>query len=163
MVVASSSVAHVSTRIDSSLSSAASTVFWWVSGTLRIQPRCSEAGGPQPSAARAARASRNVSLSVSMMRDAGIDSGMPVLRGGLSYPNHSPQDEPVHGHLDGKRQQESRAGAERHHGHRDDETEEREAPHGRKEAAQQLERQRRTVLSVREDEQDRERHRERCE
>src|SRR5215471_5399742 len=76
MQVASSSVAQVTTRIESSLSSAASTVFWCVSGTLRIQPRCVWIGGSVTSAASAALASRNVSFSVSMTSEAGIDSGI---------------------------------------------------------------------------------------
>ena len=82
-MVASSSVAQVTTRIDSSLSSAASTVFWCVSGTLRIQPRWLCIGGSATSVASAARASRNVSFSVSMMSGAGMDSGIvpPALSG----------------------------------------------------------------------------------
>src|SRR6266545_3190036 len=76
MVVASSSVAQVTTRMDSSLSSAASTDFWCVSGTLRIQPRWLCRGGSRTSAASAARAARKVSFSVSMMSGAGIDSGI---------------------------------------------------------------------------------------
>src|SRR5262245_9878043 len=76
MQTASSSVAQVTTRIESSLSSAARTVFWCVSGTLRIQPRWVCTGGSATSAARAARASRNVSFSVSMISDAGMDSGI---------------------------------------------------------------------------------------
>src|SRR5262249_53962272 len=67
------------TRSASSLSSAASTVFWCVSGTLRIQPRKSWRDGPQPSAWRAARASRKVSFSVSMMSGAGIESAIGSL------------------------------------------------------------------------------------
>src|SRR5262245_61555078 len=81
MAVASSSVAQVTTRRACSLSKAASTVFWWVSGTLRIQPSSAQAGAPQPSAARWARASRKVSLSVAMMSDAGIESGIPASPG----------------------------------------------------------------------------------
>src|SRR2546425_13316077 len=79
--LASSSVAHVTTRSARSLSSAASTVFWCVSGTLRIQPSGSRALAP--------RASRNVSLSVSMISGAGIDSGIPASREKieLSYVN----------------------------------------------------------------------------
>src|SRR5687767_4224565 len=72
-----------------SLSSAASTVFWCVSGTESTQPRCWCFGGSAFSAASAARASRNVSRSVSMMSDAGIDSGIygsPSRKRGLSYP-----------------------------------------------------------------------------
>src|SRR5437899_5502259 len=81
MALASSSVAHVTTRRARSLSSAASTVFWWVSGTLRIQPRGSRVLLP--------RASRNVSLSVSMISGAGIDSGILASREkiDLSYDN----------------------------------------------------------------------------
>src|SRR5262245_26333269 len=75
MVTASSSVEQVSTLIDCSLSRAASTVFWCVSGTLRIHPRWSWRGG-HPSLARAARASRKVSFSVSMISGAGMDSGI---------------------------------------------------------------------------------------
>src|SRR2546426_5393179 len=79
--LASSSVAHVTTRSARSLSSAASTVFWCVSGTLRIQPSGSRALAP--------RASRNVSLRVSMINGAGIDSGIPASREkiDLSYVN----------------------------------------------------------------------------
>ena len=81
MVVASSSVAQVRVRICSSLSSAASTVFWCVSGTLRIQPRWLCLGGSATSAASAARASRKVSFNVSMMSVAGMDSGIAPPRG----------------------------------------------------------------------------------
>src|SRR5215467_3850838 len=79
--LASSSVAQVTTRSARSLSSAASTVFWCVSGTLRIQPSGSFVLPP--------RASRNVSLSVSMISGAGIDSGIRASREkiDLSYAN----------------------------------------------------------------------------
>src|SRR5262245_55805775 len=81
IALASSSVAHVTTRSARSLSSAASTVFWCVSGTLRIQPSGSFALAP--------RASRNVSLSVSMISGAGIDSGIRASREkiDISYDN----------------------------------------------------------------------------
>src|SRR5215467_2477291 len=81
IALASSSVAHVTTRSARSLSSAASTVFWCVSGTLRIQPSGSFVLPP--------RASRNVSLSVSMISGAGIDSGIRASREkiDLSYAN----------------------------------------------------------------------------
>src|SRR5262245_2777292 len=81
IAVASSSVAHVTTRSARSLSSAASTVFWCVSGTLRIQPSGSRVLPP--------RASRKVSLSVSMISGAGIDSGIRASREkiDLSYAN----------------------------------------------------------------------------
>src|SRR5712691_2343287 len=85
VVVASSSVAQVRTRIACSLSSAARTVLWCVSGTLRIHPRCGWRGGAATSAASQARASRNVSLSVSMMSDAGIDSGIGASREMIAY------------------------------------------------------------------------------
>src|SRR5205823_2430467 len=85
VVVASSSVAQVRTRIACSLSSAARIVLWCVSGTLRIHPRCGWRGGAATSAASQARASRNVSLSVSMMSDAGIDSGIGASREMIAY------------------------------------------------------------------------------
>src|SRR2546426_1314859 len=85
VVVASSSVAQVRTRIACSLSSAARTVLWCVSGTLRIHPRCGWRGAAATSAASQARASRNVSLSVSMMSDAGIDSGIGATREMIAY------------------------------------------------------------------------------
>src|SRR5713101_1955088 len=66
--LASSSVAQVSTRSARSLSRAASTVFWWVSGTLRIQPSGSCRWLP--------RSWANRSLNVSMISDEGIDSGI---------------------------------------------------------------------------------------
>src|SRR4030095_13189777 len=83
----SSSVATVARRIARSLSSAASTVFWCVSGTLRIQPSGSRELLP--------RASRNVSLSVSMISGAGIDSGIgpPVRRS--TYPTINRREERI--------------------------------------------------------------------
>src|SRR5712691_3102130 len=73
MALASSSVAHVSVRSARSFSGSASTLFWWVSGTLRIQP--------SGSVGRPPRASRKISLYASRMREAGTDSGI----GGISY------------------------------------------------------------------------------
>src|SRR5678815_3596298 len=72
--LASSSVEHVSTFTSRSLSRAASTVFWCVSGTLMIQPRGSLRRAPL-------RSARKMSLYVSMMRGAGIDSGMAMSSG----------------------------------------------------------------------------------
>src|SRR6185436_15730921 len=72
--LASSSVEHVSTFTSRSLSRAASTVFWCVSGTLMIQPRGSLRRAPL-------RSARKISLYVSMMRGAGIDSGMAMSSG----------------------------------------------------------------------------------
>ncbi len=54
MALASSSVAHVSVRSARSLSRAASTLFWCVSGTLSTQP--------SGSLGRPPRASRKISL-----------------------------------------------------------------------------------------------------
>src|SRR5712692_7714439 len=71
--LASSSVAQVSTRMACCLSSEASTLFWCVSGTLNTQP--SGSCRPPP------RASRKTSVSVSMISDAGIDSGIGASRG----------------------------------------------------------------------------------
>src|SRR3989442_2577539 len=85
--LASSSVAHVTTRSARSLSSAASTVFWCVSGTLRIQPSGSRALAP--------RASRNVSLSVSMISGAGIDSGIPASREKIDLSYANPREERI--------------------------------------------------------------------
>ncbi len=70
------------------MSSAASTVFWCVSGTLRIQPSGSRVLRP--------RASRKVSLSVSMISGAGIDSGIAASREkiDLSYANRREERTP---------------------------------------------------------------------
>src|SRR5262249_22677448 len=72
--LASSSVAHVSTRmprcLSGSLSRAASTVFWCVSGTLSTQPSGSRRAPPRSLAKR--------SFSVSTISDAGMDSGISI-------------------------------------------------------------------------------------
>src|SRR3984893_19248025 len=72
--LASSSAEHVSTRRLRSLSRAASTLFWCVSGTLMIQPSGSWRLAPRRSAWK-------ISLNVSMIREDGTDSGIGLLPG----------------------------------------------------------------------------------